>query len=57
MVHKSHPSLSMKKLLIILSLILSFNVLAELRATGDLGIVIEREDGAALIINTTEHKQ
>ncbi len=47
----------MKKLLPILGFILSFNALAELRATGDLGIVIEREDGAALIINTTEHKR
>ncbi len=47
----------MKKLLPILGVILSFNVLAELRATGDLGLIIEREAGAALIINTTEHKQ
>ena len=47
----------MKKLLLIPSFILSLNALAELRATGDLGIVIEREDGAALIINTTGHKQ
>jgi protein NirF len=47
----------MKKILSFLSFILSFNALAELRATGDLGIVIEREDGAALIINTTEHKR
>ena len=47
----------MKKLLLVASFIFSFNVLAELRATGDLGVVIEREDGAALIINTTEHKQ
>ncbi len=30
---------------------------AEPRATGDLGLIIEREDGAALIINTTEHRQ
>jgi len=47
----------MKKLLPILGFILSFNAQAGLRATGDLGVVIEREDGAALIINTTEHKQ
>jgi protein NirF len=47
----------MNKLFPILGFLLSFNVLAELRGTGDLGIVIEREDGAALIINTTEHKQ
>lgn len=46
----------MRKFLL-LGLLLSFNALAELRATGDLGIVIEREDGNALIINTTEHKQ
>jgi len=47
----------MKKLLPILGFILSFNALADPRATGDLGIVIEREDGSALIINTTAHKQ
>jgi protein NirF len=47
----------MRKLLPILGFILSFNAQAELRATGDLGIVIEREDGAAVIINTTKHKQ
>jgi protein NirF len=47
----------MNKILSLLGFILSFNSLAELRATGDLGIVIEREDGTALIINTTEHKQ
>ena len=47
----------MKKLLLFLGFLLSFSALAELRATGDLGIVIEREAGAALIINTTHHKQ
>jgi protein NirF len=47
----------MKKILLFLGFLLSFNALAELRATGDLGVVIEREDGAALIINTTEHKR
>ena len=47
----------MKKTLALLALLLSFNALADLRATGDLGIVIEREDGNALIINTTEHKR
>lgn len=46
----------MKKILPFLALLFSFNAIAELRATGDLGIVIEREDGNALIINTTEHK-
>lgn len=35
----------------------SFQTLAELRATGDLGVVIEREHGSALIINTSQHKQ
>jgi len=46
----------MTKLLPLLALLFSFNAIAELRATGDLGVVIEREDGNALIINTTEHK-
>ncbi len=41
----------------ILALVLSFNTLAEPRATGDLGLAIEREDSAALIINTTHHTQ
>src|SRR5512137_1390156 len=40
----------------ILILLISYAAMADFRATGDLGIVIEREDGAALIINTTEHK-
>jgi len=47
----------MEKILIFLGLMLSFPTLAQLRATGDLGIVIERETGTVLIINTTEHKQ
>ncbi len=47
----------MTKLLLFLALLFSFNAVAELRATGDLGIVIERENGNALIINTTEHKR
>jgi len=34
--------------------LVSFNSHAELRATGDLGIVIERAEGSALIINTTQ---
>jgi protein NirF len=34
----------------------SFPAFAELRATGDLGIVIERESGSAVIVNTTSHK-
>jgi protein NirF len=47
----------MKKLLPIAGLLLSFSALSEPRATGDLGLVIERESGSALIVNTTEHKQ
>ncbi len=39
---------------IFLILLVSFNTHAELRATGDLGIVIERAEGSALIINTTQ---
>jgi protein NirF len=54
---KSLLDYAMNKLLPTLGFVLSFNALAELRATGDLGLVIEREDGAALIINTTEHTQ
>lgn len=46
-----------KKLPLLTLLLLSLNLQAEPRATGDLGLVIEREDGAALIVNTTEHKQ
>jgi protein NirF len=34
----------------------SLPAFAELRATGDLGIVIERESGSAVIVNTTSHK-
>jgi len=47
----------MNKLLPALALLCSLSAQAEPRATGDLGLVIEREDSAALIINTTEHKQ
>ncbi len=47
----------MKKRLLIASLFVAVNTQAELRATGDLGVVIERENGAALIINTTTHQQ
>ena len=39
---------------IFLILLVSSNIHAELRATGDLGIVIERAEGSALIINTTQ---
>jgi protein NirF len=48
---------TMTKLLPLLALLISVNATADLRATGDLGIVIEREDGNALIVNTTEHKR
>ncbi len=37
-----------------LILLVSSSIHAELRATGDLGIVIERAEGSALIINTTQ---
>ena len=37
-----------------LCLLISFNALAEYRATGDLGVVIERAKGSALIINTSQ---
>ena len=40
--------------LFILSLLFSVNAHAELRATGDLGVVIERAKGSALIINTSK---
>jgi len=43
------------RLLAILALLISHNAQAELRATGDLGLVIERAKGSALIINTTEY--
>jgi len=50
-----YPSLNMLKLqTFFLILLVSFNTHAELRATGDLGIVIERAEGSALIINTTQ---
>ncbi|MGZ5008945.1 MAG: cytochrome D1 domain-containing protein [Methylobacter sp.] len=47
----------MIKLLSVLALLFSLNIMADPRATGDLGIVIERENGNALIINTSEHKR
>lgn len=40
--------------LLFLTLFVSLNTHAELRATGDLGIVIERAKGSALIINTSK---
>jgi len=39
-----------------LSLLFCLNAHAELRATGDLGVVIERAKGSALIINTSKQK-
>ncbi len=42
------------KFLTYLSLCLATNVYADLRATGDLGIVIERANGTAQIISTTQ---
>ncbi len=40
----------------LLSLLFCLNAHAELRATGDLGVVIERAKGSALIINTSKQK-
>lgn len=47
----------LKQLLFLFWLAFSAITLAEPRATGDLGVIIERESGSALIVNTTEHKQ
>lgn len=47
----------MLKLLPILGFLFSFGILADPRATGDLGVVIERESGSILIVNTTTHSQ
>jgi len=47
----------LSRIFLICILFFSVDAVAELRATGDLGIVIEREAGNALIINTTQHKQ
>jgi len=55
--HQLNFKQPIKTLLPVLGILLSFNVLAELRGTGDLGIVIEREAGAALIINTSQRTQ
>ncbi|MCK5478985.1 MAG: protein nirF [Methylococcales bacterium] len=40
---------------LLLFLLISFQLHAELRATGDLGVVIERAEGSALIVNTSHH--
>ncbi|PKM11780.1 MAG: protein nirF [Gammaproteobacteria bacterium HGW-Gammaproteobacteria-3] len=45
------------RFLILLSLFFIDPVAADVCATGDLGVVIEREPGNVLIINTTQHKQ
>ena len=48
----------MKKIVSFLGLIFTLNVHADdLRATGDLGLVIERESNSALIINTSQPSQ
>ena len=48
----------MKKTVLFLSLIFTLNIHADdLRATGDLGLVIERESNSALIINTSQPRQ
>ena len=43
------------RLSLLLFLLISFQPHAELRATGDLGVVIERAEGSALIVNTSHH--
>ncbi len=43
------------RLSLFLCLLVSYSAFAEYRATGDLGIVIERAKGSALIINTSQH--
>lgn len=40
----------------LLSFFVASSAFAEFRATGDLGVVIERESGSAVIVNTTAHK-
>lgn len=47
----------MNKLLPLLILLLPLLAHAELRATGDLALVVEREAGAVLIVNTTNRRQ
>ncbi|MFZ2725434.1 MAG: cytochrome D1 domain-containing protein [Methylococcaceae bacterium] len=47
----------MPKLLPLVCLLFSLNATAQPRATGDLGVVIEREAGAVLIVNTSSHQQ
>ena len=47
----------MIKPVIVLSLWLCLNACTPLRATGDLGVVIEREHGTALIVNTSQQSQ
>lgn len=47
----------LRHLFSVLCLLASTHSSAELRATGDLGVIIEREPGSALIVNTTRHSQ
>lgn len=47
----------MRRLLPLFCLLLSLYATAEPRATGDLGVVIEREAGAVLIVNTSRRQQ
>jgi len=44
-----------RKIILLFSLLLSINVHAELKGTGDLGIVIERAIGQVKVINTSKH--
>lgn len=44
---------SSRALILALSLLTAFNSHAEPRGTGDLGLVIEREQGSVLLVNTT----
>ena len=47
----------LKLQILFLILLVSSSTHAELRATGDLGVVIERAEGSALIINTTQRSK
>ncbi len=52
---ESIPMSIMPRILFIFALLLCTAVQAEFRASGDLGIVIEREQGSALLINTSRN--
>lgn len=47
----------MWRLALLLSILAASPAFADLRATGDLGLVIERESGSAVIVNTTSHAE